>query len=267
MLEVQLYSSEAKRKGVYVLPAEYDGRVNEAVLYQAVRAFLANRRRGTAATKTRAEVTGGSHKPWRQKGTGRARQGTIRAAHWRGGGVVFGPKPRSFRIELPRKVRQLARTSALNARALEGAIYVLESLVFGEPKTRTMAELIGKLGLKEKKILVLTADHRPDVFLSGRNIPDVRVLRYRDASAYDVLWSDVLVVEEPAVKGRSVGRAPKRAATAPPGGRRTGVRAPKGRAVKSVKTTAEKTATPPKKTTRKTTKKKVTRGGKGSDDA
>lgn len=214
MREARHVTAEAKAKGSYALPARYDGPVNEVVLHDAVRAYRSNRRQGTASTKTRAEVSGGNQKPWRQKGTGRARQGTIRAAHWVGGGVVFGPKPRSYRTQLPRKVRQLARQSALNARASEGAITVIESLEFDAPKTRRLAELLGKLDLAERKVLILTAEVRRAVYLSGRNLPTVRVMPYRDASAYDVLWSDHVVIEEAAVGGHHVEGSETKTSTA-----------------------------------------------------
>jgi len=150
MLEAQHFTAAADRKGSYALPDEFDGSVNTAVLYQAVRMYLNNQRQGTASTKTRSEVTGGNRKPWRQKGTGRARQGTIRSPLWTGGGVVFGPRPRSYRTDVPRKVRQAARRSALNARAREGALYVVEPLSYEEPKTRRMIEFLGKLGVADK---------------------------------------------------------------------------------------------------------------------
>lgn len=203
MLEAPHYSAAgARRSARFALPADYfDGTVNEPVLHQAVRAYLNNQRQGTHQTKTRGLVSGGNQKPWRQKGTGRARQGSIRAPHWRGGGTVFGPHPRDYRTGIPRKVRQLARRSALNARAREGALHVVERFAFQAPKTRQLVELLDKLGLGGRKVLILTAGHNPNLYLSGRNIPGVRVMRYADASAYDVLWSDAVVVEEGAITG------------------------------------------------------------------
>src|SRR5262245_27224478 len=138
MLEAHHFSAAAKRKGSYALPAEFDGRVNEPALYHAVRAFLNNQRQGTHSTLSRSEVSGGNQKPRRQRGTGRARQGSIRAPHFRGGGIVFGPTPRDYRTDVPRKVRQLARSSALNARANDGSIYVVEAFEFEKPKTSKM---------------------------------------------------------------------------------------------------------------------------------
>lgn len=201
MPDVHHYTAAAERKGSYALPADFDGRVNQAAIHQAVRAFRNNQRQGTASTKTRSEVSGGSRKPWRQKGTGRARQGTTRSPLWVGGGVVFGPRPRSYRTKVPRKVRQLARRSALNARANEGAIHVIEALEFEAPKTRKMVALLNKLGLTGKKVLILTKEPRPEVYLSCRNLPKTRVMCYSDAPAYDVLWSDFLLVEEDAIGG------------------------------------------------------------------
>jgi large subunit ribosomal protein L4 len=165
--------------------------------------YLANQRQGTAATKTRSFVSGGNQKPWRQKGTGRARQGSTRAPHWRHGGVVFGPHPRDYRMSIPKKVRQLARKSALNARAREGALLVVDALAYEKPKTRPFAELLDKLGVAGRKVLVLTADSPTahNVYLAGRNIPDVRIQRFVDATAYDVLWARTVVVEAPALSG------------------------------------------------------------------
>lgn len=210
MPEVHHYTAAAERKGSYALPAEFDGRVNEAAIHQAVRAFRNNQRQGTASTKTRSEVSGGNRKPWRQKGTGRARQGTIRSPLWAGGGVVFGPRPRSYRTKVPRKVRQLARRSALNARANEGAIHVIETLQFAAPRTREMVGLLNKLGLTDKKVLILTKEPRPEVYLSCRNLPKTKVMCYSDAPAYDILWSDFLLVEEEAIGGFATESVPVR---------------------------------------------------------
>jgi large subunit ribosomal protein L4 len=203
MIEAPHYSSAgAKRDVNFALPADYfDGTVNEPVLHQAVKVYLNNQRQGTHMTKSRSFVSGGNQKPWKQKGTGRARQGSIRSPQWRGGGVVFGPTPRDYRTDIPRKVRQLARKSALNARAREGALHVVERLAFRTPKTAQLAGLLGSLGLDGRKALVLTAGHNPNAYLSGRNLPSVEVMAYPEASAYDILWSDAVVVEEGALTG------------------------------------------------------------------
>jgi large subunit ribosomal protein L4 len=203
MIEAPHYAPDGAKRGTnFTLPAEYfDGTVNEPVLHQAVKVYLNNQRQGTHKTKSRSFVSGGNQKPWKQKGTGRARQGSIRAPHWRGGGVVFGPTPREYRTDIPRKVRQLARKSALNARAREGALHVVERLAFRAPKTAQLAGLLGSLGLEGRKALVLTAGHNPNAYLSGRNLPTVEVMAYPEASAYDILWSEAVVVEEGALTG------------------------------------------------------------------
>lgn len=255
MLEARHYSAAAKRKGSYALPDWFDGSVNLAVLHQATRAYLNNQRQGTHSTKTRSEVSGGGRKPWRQKGTGRARQGTTRAPHWVGGGVAFGPKPRDYTTALPRKMKRLARQSAFNQRAAEGALVVIESLEFDGPKTRQMADLLGKLGLTGKKVLVLTEDVRAAVHFSARNIPRVRVLRYSDASALDVLWADALVVEESAIGGHAV-RTGERTVTA--GRAKRAQKAAAGPASKRASRTSSGKRSPgagAKSTKRKSTKK------------
>jgi large subunit ribosomal protein L4 len=189
------------RDRVALPPAMFDGTVNTAVMHQAVKAFLANQRQGNASTKTRRWVTGGNRKPWKQKGTGRARQGSIRAPHWVGGGTVFGPHPRSYAQYVPRQVRALARKSALNARAREGAIVVIDRLDFEAPKTSRMRELLAALGVDGRKVLVLTDGVKPAVFLSARNLPTAHVMPFRDVSTYHILWSDVVVIESGALGG------------------------------------------------------------------
>ena len=202
MIEAPHYSAAGAKKKAVRLPGElFDGTVNTHTLHRAVVTYLANQRQGTHDTKTRAEVSGGNQKPWRQKGTGRARQGSIRAPQWRHGGIVFGPHPRDYRLGIPKKVRQLAKKSALNARAREGALVVVDPLDFEKPKTKTLVELLAKLGVADRKVLLLTAGqaHAHNVYLSGRNLPGVHVMRFADATAYEVLWSDAVVIELPAL--------------------------------------------------------------------
>ncbi|MDE2878248.1 50S ribosomal protein L4 [Candidatus Palauibacter soopunensis] len=195
-MKVATYSSDGTAGAERVLPeTPFDGVVNEDVLHQVVTAVLANRRQGTASTKTRSTVRGGSRKPWRQKGTGRARAGSIRSALWRGGSVVFGPQPRSYRVRVPRRIRRLAIRSALNTRAMNGDLALIEPLDFDPPKTRRVAALLASIGRGSGNILFLTAGHKPDVHLSARNLPGVRVLPWGEASAYDILWSDLVLVE------------------------------------------------------------------------
>src|SRR3954463_1511704 len=142
------YTSQGTARENVALPETlFDGTVNMPVMHQAVKAFLANQRQGNASTKIRKYVTGGNQKPWKQKGTGRARQGSIRAPHWVGGGTVFGPLPRSYAEYVPRQVRALARKSALNARASEHAIFVIDNFTFEAPKTRQLLDLVVRLGV------------------------------------------------------------------------------------------------------------------------
>ena len=210
MIEAPHFSAAGAKKKAVALPETlFDGTVNTHAMHQAVVTYLANQRQGTADTKTRAEVSGGNQKPWRQKGTGRARQGSTRAPHWRHGGIVFGPHPRDYRLGIPRKVRQLAKKSALNARAREGALLVIDALSLEKPKTKIVVELLQKLGVADKKVLLLTGtENARQVHLAGRNIADVRVLRFADATAYEVLWSEVVVVELPALGSVDAADAP-----------------------------------------------------------
>jgi large subunit ribosomal protein L4 len=181
----------------------FDGTVHMPAMHQAVKAFLANQRQGTASTKIRKYVVGGNQKPWKQKGTGRARQGSIRAPHWVGGGTVFGPTPRSYAQYVPRQVRALARKSAFNARARENAILVIDVFDFEAPKTKVLKALVDRLGGSDKNVLILTDGAKPNVFLSGRNLPNVHVMPYHDVSTYHILWSDLVFIEEPALNDRT----------------------------------------------------------------
>jgi large subunit ribosomal protein L4 len=194
------YTAQGTARDSVTLPATlFDGTVNVPVMHQAVKAFLANQRQGNAATKIRKFVSGGNQKPWKQKGTGRARQGSIRAPHWVGGGTVFGPIPRSYAQYVPRQVRQLARKSAFNARARENAIYVIDSFAFETPKTKQIVELVNALGVADQKVLILTDGAKSNVFLSARNVPNVHVMPYSDVSTYHLLWSDVVLIESGAL--------------------------------------------------------------------
>ena len=203
MIEAPHYSSEGAKRGTnFSLPEDYfDGTVNEPVLHQAVKVYLNNQRQGTHQTKSRSFVSGGNQKPWKQKGTGRARAGSTRSPLWPGGGTTFGPQPRDYRLGLPRKVKQLARKSALNARASEGALFVVERFDLDSPKTARVIELLEAMEVGGKKALLLTHGLSQALVLSARNIPHVNVLPYQDASAYDVLWADVVIVEEGALSG------------------------------------------------------------------
>src|SRR5436190_13554509 len=196
MFKAPFFTAAGKKKGERELPESlFDGTIHEAAMRQTVKAYLANQRQATAHTKTRAYVSGGNKKPWRQKGTGRARQGSTRSAQWRGGGSVFGPrKDRNFHEDVPKKVKWLARRSAYNARAEDGQIVVLESLVLDAPKTQAVIKLLAAAGA-EGNVLVLTSVHNPTLYLSARNLPNVEIRQFGDESAFDLLWSDIVVIE------------------------------------------------------------------------
>jgi large subunit ribosomal protein L4 len=202
MLTARYFSASGEPGDAFQLPEDlFDGVVHEAALHQVVKAYLANQRQGTASTKTRGEVSGGGRKIWKQKGTGRARQGSIRAPHWRHGGIVFGPRPRSYNQDVPRKVKALARRSAFNTRALNNQVAVIERLALDAPKTRHVVDLLEKIGIAGQKVLILTGAPNETVFRSARNIPNVEVLPLREVSAYEVLNANQLLIEEQALRG------------------------------------------------------------------
>jgi large subunit ribosomal protein L4 len=172
--------------------------VNTGVLHEVVCMQRANRRAGNASTKTRGEVRGGGRKPWRQKGTGRARQGTIRAPQWRGGGIVFGPAPRSYAKRMPRKMRRLALRSALSVKAQEGRIIVLDDLSFAAPRTKDMVVMLDALGV-ERNALVLLPETNDVVELSARNLPYVKTLRADYINVRDLLGYQVVIMPQKAI--------------------------------------------------------------------
>jgi large subunit ribosomal protein L4 len=269
------YTAQGTTRDTFALPEQlFDGTVNMPVMHQAVKAYLANQRQGNAATKIRKYVVGGNQKPWKQKGTGRARQGSIRAPNWVGGGTVFGPIPRSYAQYVPRQVRALARKSALNARARENAIYVIDLFDFDAPKTSRLKGLIDRLGATDQKVLILTDGVKTNVFLSGRNLPTVHVMPYSDVSTYHILWSDVVLIESGAL-GQSLdpiaeeriaerpARVTKNAAVkkttkaaAAPAAKKAAKKAPAKKAAKAAKKSSPKKAAPKKSAAKKSAKKK-----------
>ncbi|AHM55491.1 50S ribosomal protein L4 [Peptoclostridium acidaminophilum DSM 3953] len=173
--------------------------VNEHVLYEVVKNHLANRRQGTQSAKTRAEVRGGGRKPWKQKGTGRARQGSIRSPQWIGGGVVFAPKPRDYSYSLPKKVKRLAMKSALTSKLQNGEIIVLDSLAMEMPKTKEFKAIVSNLKL-EKKALFVMAEKNDSVVKSARNIPGVKTALVNTLNVYDILNHNAFVITKAAVE-------------------------------------------------------------------
>ncbi|MEQ8176157.1 MAG: 50S ribosomal protein L4 [Syntrophomonadaceae bacterium] len=199
MPKVPLYDMSGAQIGEVELNDSIFGiEPNEAVLYDFVKMQMANKRVGTASAKTRAEVSGGGRKPFRQKGTGRARAGSIRSPLWRGGGIVFGPQPRDYSYRLPRKVRRLALKSALSSKFKNDSIIVVDALTFEAPKTKLMVETLQNLKAG-KKALVVTADGDQNVAKSARNIPGVKPLRADFVNVYDLLNYDTLLLTKDAV--------------------------------------------------------------------
>jgi large subunit ribosomal protein L4 len=242
------------------LPGDmFDGVVNKPVLHQAVKAFLANQRQGNAATKTRGKVIGGNQKPWKQKGTGRARQGSIRAPNWVGGGTVFGPIPRSYAQFVPKQVRALARRSAFNARAREGAVIIVDAFNYDAPKTSRLAAFVERLGVADQKLLILTDGVKSNLHLSGRNLPTVHVLPYSDVSAYHILWSDVVVIE-----GTAIGQTLEPVADTEPAPRAKAPKPERVSAAPAKKKTAAKKSAPKKaqKAEKASAKKKAAKPAK-----
>lgn len=170
---------------------------NEHVMHLAVVQYLANQRQGTQSAKTRAEVRGGGRKPWRQKGTGRARQGSTRSPQWTGGGVVFAPKPRNYSFKLNRKVKRLALQSALSCKVAENKIIVLDELTLNEIKTKEMVKVLENI--KCGKALIVMDGSNKNVMLSARNIPDVKTASVNTINVYDLLKYNTLVVTKDAV--------------------------------------------------------------------
>jgi large subunit ribosomal protein L4 len=199
-LKAAAYTAGGTERERVDLPVDlFDGTINMPVMHQAVKAYLSNQRLGLAYTKTRGLVTGGNQKPWKQKGTGRARQGSRRAPHFVGGGTVFGPTGRKYNQTVPRQIRTLARKSALNARAREESLIVIDNFNYETPSTKQLLSLLGALGVADRKVLVLTDGMKQNVFLSGRNLQRTHVMPYADVSTYHILWSDVVLVESSAL--------------------------------------------------------------------
>ncbi len=192
-IKAPLFSIDGKEKGEVTLdPVIFGIEPNVAVIHQVVTAQLAGRRRGTHSTKTRAEVRGGGRKPWRQKGLGRARHGSIRSPQWVGGGIAHGPKPRDYSQRTPKKMKRLALLSALSARASESAVKVVEDLSWDAPKTKAAVQLLSQIGVEGKALVVID---KSDVNAQRafRNIPTVRLAEAGHVTTYDVMWAEDLV--------------------------------------------------------------------------
>ncbi|MCH7731191.1 MAG: 50S ribosomal protein L4 [Candidatus Marinimicrobia bacterium] len=194
-LQVHNTNGEATSK-VTVHDSVFKIEPNEDVVYRAVIAEMINSRQGTHSTKTKGEVRGGGRKPWRQKGRGVARAGSIRSPIWRGGGVTFGPKPKKYKARLPKKMKRLARRSVLSQKVKDKAIVILDEIKFDTPKTKLFLEVISNLGIEKKKITFLPWQVDRNVMLSLRNIPNVSLVRAKQVSTIDLLDCDVLLFEK-----------------------------------------------------------------------
>jgi len=201
MPQVTKYDTTGKQIGdINLADSVFNESVNEHAVHQVVTSQLAKIRKGTASTKTRGEVRGGGKKPWRQKGTGRARAGSIRSPLWVGGGIIFGPKPRSFDKKIPKKVKKLALRSILTDKLNNENLFVLDNLKFDQPKTSQMVELLKNLELEGAKVVIVIAEKDANIYLSARNIPGVKTLLVEALNAYDLINNDYVIIANEAVE-------------------------------------------------------------------
>jgi large subunit ribosomal protein L4 len=200
MPSAKLYAPTGEEKGMIDLPEwAFGSSIRRHVMWEVVRNFLANQRQGTASVKSRANVSGGGKKPWAQKKTGRARAGTTRSPVWVGGGRAFGPHPRSYSYELPKKVRRVALRSALTMKARESQVAVLSDLPLAQVKTREVYSVLRNLGLAKGKTLLVLPEHNPQILRASRNIPKLSTAVFTNLNTYQVLNSDRLVLLESTV--------------------------------------------------------------------
>ncbi len=200
-MKAKRFGIDGSEKGSVELPKElFEAPVNEHLIWEAVKSYLGNQRQGTAAAKNRAQVSGGGRKPWRQKGTGRARAGSNTSPLWPGGGVAFGPRPRDYTTHLNAKAKIRALCGALTSRANDGGVFVMEVPAVDRPKTKTMAELIEKVGLRDKKVLWVYDRIDEKALKSTRNLARVRTSESRTLHTYDLMNCDCLVLTEGGLK-------------------------------------------------------------------
>ncbi|MFA5338709.1 MAG: 50S ribosomal protein L4 [Candidatus Omnitrophota bacterium] len=199
MAEIEIYNIKGKSVGKIELDKDiFNGEVNEAILHQVIRMYEANQRQGTASTKTRSDVSGGGKKPWKQKGTGRARAGTIRSPLWRGGGIVFGPHPRDYSYQVPRSVKRLALISSLNAKLNDKNMIVIDEIKLEKAKTKEIAAALRNLKAEKKPLLVLE-ERNETVVRASRNIANLLLRDYKSLNAYEVLKQQKLVMTQKAL--------------------------------------------------------------------
>jgi large subunit ribosomal protein L4 len=200
MPKVNVYNILGEQVGEIELSDSVFGvEINHDAIYHVIKNHLANRRQGTQSAKTRAEVRGGGRKPWRQKGTGRARQGSIRAPQWTGGGIVFAPKPRDYSYRVPKKVKRLAMKSALSSKVADNKIIVLDKLTLDQPKTKEMVKILENIKASKKALIVMESKDE-NVIKSARNIPNVQTTLVNSLNVYDILKYDSFIITQDAVK-------------------------------------------------------------------
>ena len=201
MPQTMKYNSKGEKTDEIDLSDDiFDIEINKEVVHQVVTAQLAKVRSGTASTKTRSEVRGGGRKPWRQKGTGRARHGSIRSPLWVGGGITFGPKPRSYNKKVNKKMKKNALKSVLTDKVKNESVMILDELKMDEIKTQEMVNFLDDLGLKDRKVLILLPGKDKNIYLSARNIPHVKTLVLDGLNTYDLLNNEVILTTEEAVR-------------------------------------------------------------------
>ncbi|MFA4015030.1 MAG: hypothetical protein RUDDFDWM_000096 [Candidatus Fervidibacterota bacterium] len=193
-MDIPVYNIQGEKVGVYTIPDEWlNVKINKALIHQVVVSHLSNKRQGTHSTKTRGEVRGGGRKPWPQKGTGRARQGSIRAPQWRGGGKVHTPKPLDWDMKINKQMRKKAIKYAWIDKIRNGNVVLIDNLVFEEPKTKRMYQLLQKLNIVDNKVLLLMRNFDRNVYLSARNLQNVYMLPYHQPSAYDLINAEKIL--------------------------------------------------------------------------
>ncbi len=200
MSKIAVYNIGGEKVGELELLKEvFDAEIKKYAVHQVIVAQLANKRQGTQSAKTRAEVSGGGKKPWRQKGTGRARQGSIRSPQWIHGGIVFAPKPRDYRVSTPKSLRKVAMKSALTSKVKESAMIVLDYITFNEPKTKELVKVMDNLKINKNALLVTETSNK-NVYRSSTNLQNVKVIPVNNINVYDLLKYDNLVITQDAVK-------------------------------------------------------------------
>lgn len=202
-MNAKIFQQDGTVKGEIELPEDVFGAdVNEALLHQVITQLLANQRQGTAKTKTRAEVSGGGKKPWKQKGTGRARAGSNTSPIWVRGGKAFGPQPRDYYSRIPKKMKRLALKSAYSSRAKSENVVVIDHIECNEPKTRTIQDMLKAISLKGRKNLLIVDSESQNIYLSGRNIRDLEIKNVSEINAYDVLKNENIIFSDEKLVGK-----------------------------------------------------------------